>query len=121
MVDLLTGSPTADIVRDALLHDVVLAPELLDVEVASALAGLQRGGKMTDIEADDALGVMLNAPVVRVPHGPLIRAAWSRRDRLSLYDAVYVSLAAEVGCPLITADRRLASSVNDIPVVVLPV
>lgn len=42
--------------------------------------------------------------------GALARAAWERRENLSFYDALYVSLAKALGAPLITSDGRLARS-----------
>ena len=35
-------------------------------------------------------------------------AAWTLRDNLTYYDALYVALAARLGYPLLTADARLA-------------
>ena len=34
------------------------------------------------------------------------------RSRLTTYDATYVTLAAQLDCPLVTCDRRLARSVR---------
>ncbi|MGN6088011.1 MAG: PIN domain-containing protein, partial [Actinomycetales bacterium] len=33
--------------------------------------------------------------------------SWARRHQLRLVDALYVQLAVELGCPLVTTDRRL--------------
>jgi predicted nucleic acid-binding protein len=38
----------------------------------------------------------------------LVDRAWSLRDRLSMGDAIFVSLAEALGAPLVTTDRRLA-------------
>jgi predicted nucleic acid-binding protein len=39
--------------------------------------------------------------------GDLLLGAWARRHRLRLADALYVELAAQLECPLVTTDRRL--------------
>jgi predicted nucleic acid-binding protein len=40
--------------------------------------------------------------------GPLGDAAWRLRHNASFYDALYLALAVALGCPLVTADHRLA-------------
>jgi predicted nucleic acid-binding protein len=35
------------------------------------------------------------------------------RHNLSAFDAAYVALAADLGCPLVTTDARLARAVSD--------
>jgi predicted nucleic acid-binding protein len=108
MVELLLRSPAARAVEAAILDTDAFAPELLDVEVISALARLEREGELEARFARNALNVLLEAPVTRVPHAGLIMDAWMRRHNLSAYDSVYVALAARLGCPLITGDVRLA-------------
>ena len=39
---------------------------------------------------------------------PLLRRMWELRAGVSAYDAAYVAAAEALGCPLVTADRRLA-------------
>ena len=38
----------------------------------------------------------------------LISGAWKRRDQVSLTDALYVELAAQLDTVVVTTDRRLA-------------
>ena len=73
------------------------APELLDVEVLSALSGLERRGKLAPLEGRRALDVFLDAPITRVPHAALLVDAWMRRSNLSAFDAVYVALPRRLG------------------------
>lgn len=49
-------------------------------------------------------------PVTRRSHHPLIPRIWELRDNLTPYDASYVALAEALGCPLVTADARLAAA-----------
>ena len=45
----------------------------------------------------------------RYPHiGSLADLAWTWRDNLSFYDALYVALALRLDVPLVTADGRLS-------------
>jgi predicted nucleic acid-binding protein len=46
--------------------------------------------------------------VRRFPTLPLLRESWAPRANLTPYDACYVALARNLGCRLVTGDRRLA-------------
>ncbi len=92
------------LVTDADLH----APHLLDVEVANAFRRLTSRGR---INADRAADALLDADAMaieRYPHSPLLGRAWELRHDLTMYDAVYVSLAELLGAPLVTCDAALA-------------
>lgn len=94
--------------RDLFATDDLVAPELIDLEFASALRRLARQGV---VEADRAvltLRDLAEMPIVRSPHLPLLDRIWELRDNLSAYDAAYVALAELMQCELLTADRRLA-------------
>lgn len=108
VVEWLARRPGAVPVESAITQDHVFAPELLDVEVMSALARVVRAGRVSAPNARRALNVLIGAPIVRVPHLGLIDAAWSKIGNVSPYDGVYVALAARLACPLITADANLA-------------
>lgn len=110
MVELLVRSPAAAAVEREMLSEPAFAPELLDAEVLSALVALERGGKMSAARGRQALDVFLGSPITRVPHAPLLMDAWDRRAKLSPYDALYVALAAGLGCALVTGDRRVAGA-----------
>ena len=87
----------------------MVAPELIDVEVVSGLRGLVRGGAVSVPEALQALSALSTWPLTRRPHLPLLPRIWELRDNLTTYDASYVALAEALGCPLVTADARLAA------------
>jgi predicted nucleic acid-binding protein len=65
---------------------------------------------MTEDRAELAIRRLARASIERVPIAPLLLDAWELRHNLGSYDALYVALARRLGCPLITADRRLASA-----------
>lgn len=80
------------------------------VEVLSALAGLERRGVITPARATEAVTDLLDLPVVRVATEGLLLDVWALRANVCAYDAAYVVLARRLGCPLVTADRRLAAA-----------
>jgi predicted nucleic acid-binding protein len=95
----------------ARLHDEEpVAPDLIHLEVASALRRLERAGAVTDEQAVVALLGLLDLDLEVFPLGPLVARAWALRHNLTPYDAAYVALAESLDCPLVTADRGLASS-----------
>lgn len=110
-VELLMRTPAG---RAAEAHlresDAAFAPELLDVEVLSVLGRLERAGLLDAAGAAEALQAFATASITRVAHLGLLASAWAKRHNVSLFDAVYVALAQELGCPLMTADRRLAGA-----------
>jgi predicted nucleic acid-binding protein len=64
---------------------------------------------------------LIDAPIERISHTPLLRDARARTANLSAYDAVYVALAAALGCGLVTADARLAGAPRlNVAVTLLP-
>jgi len=91
------------------------APHLMDVEVLSALRRVVATGETTPERADEAVADLLDLPIERYAHEPLVWRIWELRHNLSAYDAVYVALAeaiVEGGAPLLTADIRLARAVG---------
>ena len=94
---LLEGSPLA-------------APELVDLEVASALRRLCRAGVVGEVRARHALDDLARLRMARVPHRALVDRCWELRENLTTYDAVYVAAAEALGAVLLTADARLAGS-----------
>lgn len=61
-------------------------------------------------ELDRALGALLDLPVVPVPPTAVLLVGAGRigrRHDVSFYDASFVALSVELGCPFVTADERL--------------
>ena len=84
------------------------APHLLDLEVVSALRNRVARGELSTRRAAEALDDFEKLPVRRYPATPLLERIWQLRNRLTSYDAAYVSLAEALDVPLVTTDQRLA-------------
>ena len=86
------------------------APDLVDVETTAVLRKRWIAGDLSDQRFSDAIGDLEDLDLTRYPTLPLVRRAFELRSNVSAYDAVYVALAELLGCALLTADRRLAST-----------
>jgi predicted nucleic acid-binding protein len=89
------------------IQDGVIAPELLDVEVLSALARQERAGSLTHRQASDAVARFNTLAVDRISHSVLARSVWQLRHRVRVSDAFYVACARLLATPLVTTDARL--------------
>ena len=107
---LVDGGAAGEAARAALSGDELIAPALLDVEVAAALRGRVLGGKLLGEAAEGALTALAALPITRFDAVPLLRRIWELRHNLTAYDATYVALAEAFGAGLVTADERLAKS-----------
>jgi predicted nucleic acid-binding protein len=96
-------------VRRALIEVRCHAPHLVDAEFGNVLRKRTRAGDVTLLQARTALSTASSIVDVRYPHaGNLSELAWTMRDNLSFYDALYVALAVRLDVPLWTGDRRLS-------------
>ena len=84
----------------------------MDVEVASALARLQRAGVLSKSAATRAVSRFGQAPLTRHELPPLVRGAWKRSADLRIADAFYVELAHQLGARVLTVDARLARATS---------
>ncbi len=98
------GLKVANIIEDGLL----LAPELLDVEVLSVLRRAVLRRQLDEQRALRALEDLMSWHIDRIPHTSLLWAAWQHRNNVSAYDAFYVAAASLCDAPLITADGPLS-------------
>lgn len=110
-VGLMSGNVSAS---ESLAHRVgnapeVHVPELFELEVLSALRGMERGKRVGAARLATALARLNRMRAVRWPHEELRPRIWDLRHRLSIYDACYVALARQLDLPLVTADGRLAA------------
>lgn len=107
---LLDTEPGLAVARSLAAGGSAHVPHLFDVEVMSVVRRYERAGEVSPAKAEQALSDLLQLPVARCPHGPLLPRAWELRNSVAPYDAVYVALAELLGAPLLTRDARLARS-----------
>jgi predicted nucleic acid-binding protein len=91
-----------------------IAPDLIWLEVANALAGYIRRGRMSLKDGRRALNALLSLPLRTTAAAELAAPSFVvALDRdLSVYDACYAVVAEAEGAVLVTADRQLARTAN---------
>ena len=90
----------------------LLAPHLIDLEVAQVLRRHARLAELDEQLCTEALAKWMRSPLTRYPHADLLPRVWELRHNLTAYDAVYVALAETLAVPLITHDRKLAGATS---------
>lgn len=103
------GGPDGDTFRSRLHGETIAGPDLLRIEVMSVIRRQASAAALTAAQASRAVEDLLALPVSIYPTTPLLGRVWALRNNFSTYDACYVALAEALDCPLLTADRRLAS------------
>lgn len=109
MVEALVGAAPSPGLLDA-LEGEIHAPHLLDVEVTSVLRGLELGRVISPETAATALEDYWSFTIQRHDAASLSARVWALRYQFTAYDASYLALAEALGAPLVTCDRKLATS-----------
>lgn len=107
VVDSLIGSAATS---ERLSGELLIAPAILDAEVGGAVRRRWRHGSLDDERAQLAVDALADLEILRFEHRALIRRAWQLRHTVSFTDALYVTLAEQLGIPLVTADARIAGA-----------
>ena len=92
----------------------LLAPDLLYLEMAGLLARRVRLGEIDESGARAVLAELRQVPFEWTPLSALVPAALALalEADLPLTDGVYLTLAMQADCPLVTADRKLYDAVR---------
>ena len=102
--------PDGDLARASLRGQALVAPELIDLETVSVFRRRAQSGQLDARRAALALTDLVELPLRRVAHGPLLARCWELRENVTVYDAAYVALAELLEVVLLTADARLANA-----------
>lgn len=87
----------------------LLAPELILVELGQVLRKKEEKNYLNKAESTEILENVLLLPIKYVSHASLIQPAiaLSRKNKLSVYDCLFLALTNSVGAKLFSADERL--------------
>lgn len=96
--------------RRLLAAESIHAPHLVDAEVVSVLRRQVASGLLTSQEGRQALDVWSRLGLIRYAAPPLLERIWELRETVTAYDAMYVALAENLDCSLVTADARLSGA-----------
>jgi predicted nucleic acid-binding protein len=108
LVDLVLDQPDAEWVVGQIEGEQITAPAHQSAEVLSALSRLVRSAVLTPEVAREALEEALDLPQRLVaPPAAHVRRAFALREHIRVTDGLYVVLADELDCPLVSTDRRL--------------
>ena len=91
-------------------EDELHARHLGDVEIAQGLRRLVRTGEVSSGRAAEAIADLTDLDLHRHAHVDLLDRAWTLRDNIGAYDAMYVALAEAIEAPIVTCDRPLAKA-----------
>ncbi|QRY48238.1 type II toxin-antitoxin system VapC family toxin [Mycolicibacterium boenickei] len=94
--------------RRLLAAEAIHVPHLVDVEVVSVLRRQAAAGLLGAEDARQALDVWRRLGLIRYAAAPLLERVWELRTTVTAYDAMYVALAENLDCALVTADARLS-------------
>ena len=95
----------------------LLVPDLLYSEVANTLWKRVVSREIAAKQAIEIAGVLESVPLAAFPAKPLMAAALdiACRTGRTVYDSVYLALATQQNCRLVTADRRFYNALSKTP------
>ncbi len=110
VLELLLGRSSAERVEERIADESLVAPELLDLEVAQVVRRYEMRGHVTSVRAAEAIQDYLDLEIERWGHEALLPRVWELRPNFTAYDAAYIALAEALDAVLLTADRALAGA-----------
>ncbi len=110
-IDLLLGLTASGRLRVRLgqAQGLIVAPHLIDLEVAQVLRRFVSLGKLDAVRAEEALGDFSALGIRRQAHDVLLPRVWELRHNATAYDAAYLALSEVVRAPLITCDPKMSA------------
>lgn len=100
---------------DALINGAIaIAPPIWPLEVANAIRTAERRGRLRSQQTDEFMDLVCGLPIeiAQISSTHTFRSVFrlAQEQGLTVYDASYLYLAAEMNLPLATLDRLLRSS-----------
>ncbi|MGH7883935.1 MAG: type II toxin-antitoxin system VapC family toxin, partial [Candidatus Dormibacteraceae bacterium] len=86
----------------------LIAPELMDLEILSAIRGWVLTGLWSASDGAILADRAEEIPILRYRHRVLLNRIWELRHTLTPYDASYVALAEMLKVDLLTSDGKMA-------------
>ena len=95
------------------VHELI-APDIFLIEVAHALSRAERRNIIKPPQGSKRLLAVMNSVPELHPYIPLLPRAFaiSSAMRVGTYDCLYIALAEQEGCELVTADARLVNALQ---------
>ncbi|MGH9220282.1 MAG: type II toxin-antitoxin system VapC family toxin [Vicinamibacterales bacterium] len=100
--------PEAEAVLAHISSDTLVAPELIDYEIANIALMKIRRGQQPEAVAIAMMGGLKFLGLRRLRVSPMEVIVLARSSGLSAYDAAYLWLAVSLDAKLVTLDRQLA-------------
>lgn len=114
------GTPKALVLRNDILQQIheVIAPDVFVSEVAHALTKAERQKLIPIGDAQKHLTDILKFSPVLYSFLPLVSRAVeiSSETRIAITDCLFVALAEQESCDMLTADRRLIINLPGYPI-----
>jgi predicted nucleic acid-binding protein len=85
-------------------------PDVFDSEVINVARHGHLAGRYDHAAVLAIIAHLATGNFHRHPVSAMLRDMWALHDNLGMYDAAYAVLAARLGLPLVTADRKLAAT-----------
>ncbi len=102
--------PDGRTARRELRRQDIAIPDLADVETVSVWRRRYLTGDIDRRRFRAAIDDLTQFAARRYPALPFMARAYQLRANITPYDAVYVALAEELDCSLLTLDTRLANA-----------
>jgi predicted nucleic acid-binding protein len=117
LVDLLLHNDSFEAIKREVAGKRLAAPHLIDAEVGQVVRRLLQTGIISLGEAEECLTDLGRMRLQRYPHTHLLPAAFAWHENMTIYDALYLTLAEYLGCPLLTRDSVFSSVKSDVQVI----
>ncbi|MDB5335523.1 MAG: putative nucleic acid-binding protein contains domain [Planctomycetaceae bacterium] len=102
------------------IHELI-APDIFSAEIGHALTRAERQRRISAPDGWRFWSEIMADPPEFHPHLPMMQRAFdiSSSRRIGLYDCIYVALAEQEDCDLVTADEKLIKNLPGFPIVAL--